>query len=119
MFAVTASAWLTLGNHDHRFHRNDHAGLQHGVAIFTQFEAMLQIAIGARVQIVRPFEHLSKSHVLELGRELPLELTFSCIAPVDGQHCGHCNKCAERRRGFAELGLIDRTRYHQDAPHRL
>lgn len=79
---------------------------------FRQFEAMLQAAIGANLQIVRPFEHLSKTRVLELGRELPLELTFSCIAPVDGLHCGRCNKCAERRRGFAELGLADHTRYH-------
>lgn len=82
---------------------------------FKQFEAMLQAAVGARVQIVRPFERLSKTQVLELGRELPLELTFSCIAPVDGQHCGRCNKCAERRRGFAELGLADRTRYHDSS----
>ena len=34
---------------------------------------------------------------MALGRGLPLELTFSCIAPVAGQHCGRCNKCAERR----------------------
>ncbi len=86
---------------------------------FTQFEVMLQAAIGARVQIVRPFEHLSKTQVLELNRELPLERTFSCIAPVDGLHCGRCNKCAERRRGFAELGLEDRTRYRDSSFRKL
>lgn len=86
---------------------------------FEQFAAMLRVAIGANVQIVRPFERLSKTQVLELGSELPLELTFSCIAPIDGQHCGHCNKCAERRRGFAELGLEDRTRYRDSSFRKL
>lgn len=86
---------------------------------FTQFEAMLQAAIGTSVKIVRPFERLTKTQVLERGRELPLELTFSCIAPADDLHCGRCNKCAERRRGFSKLGLADRTRYCKHGPHRL
>jgi 7-cyano-7-deazaguanine synthase len=78
---------------------------------FSCFEAMINEALNGHVEIVRPLEHLSKSDVLQLGRHLPLELTFSCLAPVDGIHCGRCNKCAERRRGFRELGLEDRTKY--------
>lgn len=78
---------------------------------FARFEAMLDEGLGSQVRIVRPLEHLSKSDVMELGRHLPLELTFSCLAPVDGLHCGRCNKCAERHRGFLEVGLADRTRY--------
>jgi 7-cyano-7-deazaguanine synthase len=78
---------------------------------FAHFEAMLNQALGGQIEILRPLEKLSKRDVLQLGRELPLELTFSCLAPVDGLHCGHCNKCAERRRGFREVGLPDRTRY--------
>ena len=50
------------------------------------------------------------------GRDLPLELTFSCIRPVAGRHCGRCNKCAERRRAFAEAGLTDRTVYDTERP---
>jgi 7-cyano-7-deazaguanine synthase len=46
-----------------------------------------------------------------VGDGLPLELTFSCLRPVGGLHCGRCNKCAERRRGFAEAGLPDPTQY--------
>jgi 7-cyano-7-deazaguanine synthase len=83
---------------------------------FARFEAMLHAALEGEVQITRPFERLTKSRVLELGRRLPLELTFSCLAPVDGLHCGHCNKCAERRRGFLEIGLEDRTRYFDRSP---
>ena len=78
---------------------------------FHRFEDMLEESMGGRVTVIRPFEQLTKNQVLEMGRELPLELTFSCLAPVDGSHCGHCNKCAERRRAFVEVGMDDSTEY--------
>jgi 7-cyano-7-deazaguanine synthase len=77
---------------------------------------MLHEAMDGHLQIARPLEHLTKQRVLEMGRHLPLELTFSCLAPVDRMHCGHCNKCAERRRGFAEIGLDDPTVYYAASP---
>jgi 7-cyano-7-deazaguanine synthase len=49
--------------------------------------------------------------VLKRGAEMPLQHTFSCIHPVRGRHCGHCNKCAERQRGFTEAGMDDPTSY--------
>lgn len=78
---------------------------------FSHFEEMLREAIGGQLQIARPFEHLTKVRVLDMGRGLPLELTFSCLSPADGLHCGQCNKCAERRRAFTETGIDDLTRY--------
>ena len=48
---------------------------------FARFEEMLHEAVGGRVQISRPFESFTKAQLLELGRHLPLELTFSCLAP--------------------------------------
>jgi 7-cyano-7-deazaguanine synthase len=78
---------------------------------FAAFEAMIREATQERVEIVRPFEQLQKRHVMELGRHLPLELTFSCLAPVDGLHCGRCNKCAERQLAFRKTNLLDRTHY--------
>ncbi|HVT29741.1 MAG TPA: 7-cyano-7-deazaguanine synthase [Lacipirellulaceae bacterium] len=78
---------------------------------FARFEAMLHAAMDGEVHISRPFEQLSKQHVLEWGRHLPLGLTFSCLKPADGLHCGHCNKCAERQRAFRELGIDDPTEY--------
>jgi 7-cyano-7-deazaguanine synthase len=80
---------------------------------FAQFEAMLAVAMDARLEIMRPFEGLTKADVLARGRRLPLELTFSCLSPVDGMHCGHCNKCAERSHAFAAVGLRDQTAYHE------
>jgi 7-cyano-7-deazaguanine synthase len=78
---------------------------------FASFTAMIEQATSGRVEIARPFERLIKRNVLELGRHLPLELTFSCIAPSQGMHCGECNKCAERQTGFRKLGLCDQTQY--------
>ena len=78
---------------------------------FARFEAMIRQATGERVEVVRPFAHLTKWQVLERARRAPLELTFSCLSPVDGMHCGRCNKCAERRQAFGQLGRDEPTRY--------
>jgi 7-cyano-7-deazaguanine synthase len=78
---------------------------------FAAFEQMICEATQDRVEIVRPFERLQKRQVMELGRRLPLELTFSCLSAVDGLHCGRCNKCAERQLAFRQINLVDRTRY--------
>jgi 7-cyano-7-deazaguanine synthase len=63
------------------------------------------------LRIVLPFSQFNKRDVMERGREYPLELTFSCISPKDGLHCGCCNKCAERQQAFRQIGLEDPTRY--------
>jgi 7-cyano-7-deazaguanine synthase len=82
---------------------------------FAGLEGLLNQAMGGALRLIRPFDHLRKSQVIARGRHLPLHLTFSCINPVHGRHCGTCNKCAERKRGFREAGSIDRTVY-ADAP---
>jgi len=78
---------------------------------FTDFESALDRATGGRVQVLRPFAQFDKQQVMQLGRGLPLELTFSCIAPVDGSHCGVCNKCAERQKAFRLIDIEDPTKY--------
>ena len=69
------------------------------------------LALGHQLEVLTPFAQLSKVEVLERGRGLPLEHTFSCVAPVGAAHCRTCNKCAERRKAFAEAGMDDRTSY--------
>jgi len=85
---------------------------------FRDFQAALNRATGAQLSIVRPFSDLHKRDVMALGHDLPLELTFSCIAPVGGRHCGACNKCAERREAFRIAGMVDRTQYAAGEPAR-
>jgi len=63
------------------------------------------------VRLLRPFGEMNKRQVMALGRGLPLELTFSCISPSKGRHCGRCNKCAERQAAFGEADITDRTEY--------
>jgi 7-cyano-7-deazaguanine synthase len=85
-------------------------------AFFTDFEAAVNRAVGGRVRVRLPYLGLHKTDVMRRGASLPLELTFSCIRPIDGRHCGVCNKCAERRKAFAEAHLPDRTRYLLEHP---
>jgi 7-cyano-7-deazaguanine synthase len=78
---------------------------------FKDFQAALNCGDLAPLTILRPFDGMTKQQVMELGRQLPLELSFSCIAPVGGLHCGQCNKCGERQAAFAAIGEPDRTAY--------
>jgi len=76
-----------------------------------QMSAAASLALGWRIKVITPFAHKSKTQVLKLGKHLPLELTFSCVAARHIRHCGRCNKCAERKRSFRAAGFPDRTRY--------
>lgn len=78
---------------------------------YSALEAVVNRAMDGRLRLLRPFDRLSKSQVLHKGVGLPLEHTFSCLSPVSGRHCGACNKCAERRKGFREAGIPDPTPY--------
>ncbi len=85
-------------------------------AFFRAFEIVVNQAVAGRVRILEPYRGQTKAQVLRRGRGLPLGQTFSCLRPVAGRHCGACNKCAERRRAFAEAGLADPTRYEREQP---
>ena len=78
---------------------------------FSGFAAAAGLALGSHLEVLKPFAGLTKAEVVERGAGLPLELTFSCMAPIGQDHCGRCNKCAERRKGFAAAGVDDQTVY--------
>ena len=80
-------------------------------AFFTGFSRLVERGMDHVLEVITPFSELAKADVLELGRGLALEHTFSCIDPHDGRHCGRCNKCAERRHAFASCSIDDRTDY--------
>jgi 7-cyano-7-deazaguanine synthase len=84
---------------------------------FTTFEKLFAEGMGKPINIVTPFAQLSKEEVVRIGGTLPLELSLSCVKPVDGQHCGDaCNKCAERQKGFALAEVTDPTNYRNAPP---
>lgn len=65
-------------------------------------------------RIVAPLLHLTKKEIIQRGVAAGVDysLTFSCYDPdLSGAACGRCDACLLRKRGFAEAGLQDPTRY--------
>ncbi|OAI40821.1 ExsB family transcriptional regulator [Planctomycetaceae bacterium SCGC AG-212-D15] len=85
-------------------------------AFFASFVEVVNRAVDGDVRLWLPYASLHKAEVMQRGRGLPLEMTFSCIRPRGGRHCGECNKCAERRQAFADAGMQDPTPYAEAPP---
>jgi len=78
---------------------------------FEGFSSLAGRALAFPLEVVTPFAGRTKREVLDSGRQFAVGLTFSCMAPREARHCGRCNKCAERRLAFNELGIPDTTEY--------
>ncbi len=86
----------------------------------TAFEKTANLATKAGVtgeisfKIKAPLLKLTKKDIIVKAFEIgaPLELTHSCYDPVEGLACGVCDSCILRRRGFAEAGINDPTKYY-------
>ena len=87
------------------------------------FEALANRATKAGVEgdpfaVHAPLQHMTKADIAREAKRLGLDagLSHSCYDPQpDGSHCGHCDACLLRARGFAEAGLPDPTRYAEPA----
>ena len=84
------------------------------------FERMANLATRAgvegatRLTIHTPLVRLSKREIVELARELRVDLGFthSCYDPdASGRACGRCDSCRLRLKGFAEAGVKDPLEY--------
>lgn len=78
------------------------------------FEALAQVATrGGGFQVHAPLIELTKAQIIELGRSLGVDyaITHSCYDPVGDRACGRCDACVLRKKGFAEAGGGDPTRY--------
>jgi len=84
-----------------------------------QFQQLANAATKAGVEgqgftIHAPLQHLSKADIAREAERLGLDagLTHSCYdPPPDGRHCGECDACRLRAKGFADAGLEDPTAY--------
>lgn len=65
---------------------------------FASMGTALTLGLGSPLRIEAPFRKLTKAQVVRSAGGLPWNLTFSCLSPVSGRHCGRCNKCEERRK---------------------
>lgn len=69
---------------------------------------------GTRLTIHTPLMKMSKAEIIRTGISLGVDYasTSSCYDPSpDGAACGECDSCLLRKKGFAEAGVPDPTRY--------
>ena len=69
---------------------------------------------GDRFTIHAPLQQMSKAEIAREAERLGLDpaLSHSCYDPLpDGRHCGRCDACRLRAKGFAEAGIADPTVY--------
>jgi 7-cyano-7-deazaguanine synthase len=83
------------------------------------FEGLAELATkagveGAPFRVHAPLQHMTKADIAREAARLGLDagLSWSCYDPAPGgMHCGLCDSCRLRQRGFVEAGLIDPTAY--------
>ena len=68
---------------------------------------------GDRFTVHTPLLHMTKADIAREAARLGLDagMSWSCYDPVGDQHCGRCDSCRLRAKGFVEAGLPDPTRY--------
>ncbi|KQX26253.1 MULTISPECIES: 7-cyano-7-deazaguanine synthase QueC [unclassified Sphingomonas] len=69
---------------------------------------------GQGFTIHAPLQHMTKADIAREAARLGLDagMSWSCYDPTpDGRHCGLCDSCRLRAKGFAEAGLPDPTVY--------
>jgi 7-cyano-7-deazaguanine synthase len=84
-----------------------------------EFERLANLATkagteGDHFSIHAPLQHMSKADIAREAQRLGLDagLSHSCYDPLpDGRHCGRCDACRLRAKGFEEAGLQDPTAY--------
>jgi len=85
----------------------------------SKFELLANLATkagveGDRFTVHAPLQHMSKAEIAREAQRLGLDagMSHSCYDPLpDGRHCGRCDACRFRAKGFAEAGLADPTAY--------
>ncbi len=83
------------------------------------FEGLAELATkagveGAPFRIHAPLQHMTKADIVQEAVRLGLDtgMSWSCYDPAPGGlHCGLCDSCRLRRKGFAEAGVPDPTGY--------
>jgi 7-cyano-7-deazaguanine synthase len=83
------------------------------------FEGLANLATkagveGALITIEAPLQAMSKAEIAAEAARLGLDagLSWSCYDPAPGAlHCGQCDACRLRAKGFHEARLPDPTRY--------
>lgn len=83
------------------------------------FQALADLATksgveGRRFTVHAPLQHMSKADIAREAARLGIDagMSWSCYDPTpEGLHCGLCDSCRLRSKGFTEAGLVDPTAY--------
>jgi len=78
------------------------------------FEALAQVATRAGgFRVHAPLIEMTKAEIIRAGLALGVDyaITHSCYDPIAGAACGRCDACLLRKKGFADAGVADPTRY--------
>lgn len=88
------------------------------------YETLMNLATKTGVEGHRPFSlhapliDMTKADIIREGMALGVDYgaTMSCYDPISddapiGIHCGACDACLLRQKGFREAGVTDPTRY--------
>lgn len=124
VFLSLALGWAEVLNAEHIFigvNALDYSGYPDCRPAF--IEAFEHMAIQAtkrgvegqwKLKIHAPLMTMTKADIIKTGTALGMDygLTWSCYDPTpEGLHCGHCDSCQLRQKGFEEAGIPDPTRY--------
>jgi 7-cyano-7-deazaguanine synthase len=69
---------------------------------------------GHELELRTPLIDLTKAEIIDVGLQLGVDyaMTVSCYqADSEGRACGVCDSCRLRKKGFADAGGEDVTRY--------
>ena len=87
-------------------------------AFVEEFQRLANVATKAGIEgqgitIHTPLLHMTKADIAREAQRLGLDaaLSHSCYDPADGRHCGQCDACRLRAKGFADAGIADPTLY--------
>lgn len=83
---------------------------------FESFGDALSHGLAHAITVIAPYRGRTKVDLIRENRRLPLELSLTCMTPVDGLHCGRCQKCEERIDAFTAAEVEDRTQYASCMP---
>jgi 7-cyano-7-deazaguanine synthase len=80
-------------------------------AFFDACERLLTLQFCRPVRVLTPLIHADKTQVIRQADPEALSLSFSCLDPHRGLHCGACYKCGRRQAAFRQAGVEDPTVY--------
>lgn len=78
------------------------------------FNELFKVGLPIDIEVKAPAIDLDKYEIVKLGSQVnaPMDLSYSCYKGSN-IHCGVCESCMRRKRGFEKAGIKDLTVYEK------